>query len=114
MVLCGGDQHAEVPVTTDSGSKREGKIMSASQTVYLHKGLNHGTSKCTPPPSLRNIFANPEMSLDIHIHSYVKKTHQNTQQKPTCKNQPFCTERTIDGELYTLFPSSLSNVVVKD
>lgn len=79
MVLCGGDQHAEVPVTADSGSKREGKIMSASQTVYMHKGLNHGTSKCTPPPSLGYLFANPEMSLDIHIHSYVEKKKNHLQ-----------------------------------
>ena len=73
MVVCGGDKHAEVPVTTDSGSKRAGKIMSASQTVYLHKGLNHGTSKGTPPPSLGYLSANPEMSFDIHIHCYLKK-----------------------------------------
>lgn len=90
MVLCGGDQHAEVPVTTDSGSKRAGKIMSASQTVYLHKGLNHGTSKGTPPPSLGHLSANPEMSLDIHIQNYLKK-------KITCKTQSFYIGKMVGG-----------------
>lgn len=58
-------------------SKRAEKIR-ASQNMYLHKGLNHGTSKSAPPPSLGCLSAAPEMSLDRNTHNYLKKKKKNT------------------------------------
>lgn len=50
-------------------SRRAGKIASAAQNVYVHKGLNHGTSKGAPPPLFGCFSATPEVSVDIQIHN---------------------------------------------
>lgn len=87
-------------------SKRTRKIMSTSQNLCLCKGLNHGTCKGAPPPSLGCLSATPEMSLDIHRHNYLKKT------EITSKNQPFYIRRWVDGRVVWPFsPPSLSNVI---